>query len=103
MYSITQQILKDVFLLVPSELEQVQIVEYLDKLCYQIDEFISTAKKKINELEDMKAVVISDVVTGKIDVRNVEIPEYEHIDDVVDDGDDEENEEELADAEETEA
>ena len=101
MYSITQQILKDVFLLVPSELEQVQIVEYLDKLCYQIDEFISTAKKKINELEDMKAVVISDVVTGKIDVRDVEIPEYEHIDDVVDDG--EENEEELADAEETEA
>lgn len=99
-YSITQQILKDVFLLVPSELEQVQIVEHLDKLCYQIDEFISTAKKKINELEDMKAVVISDVVTGKIDVRNVEIPEYEHIDDVVDDG--EENEEELADAEETE-
>lgn len=100
MYSITQQILKDVFLFVPSELEQVQIVEHLDKLCYQIDEFISTAKKKINELEDMKAVVISDVVTGKIDVRNVEIPEYEHIDDVVDDG--EENEEELADAEETE-
>lgn len=102
-YSITQQILKDVFLFVPSELEQVQIVEHLDKLCYQIDEFISTAKKKINELEDMKAVVISDVVTGKIDVRNVEIPEYEHIDDVVDDGDDKENEEELADAEETEA
>ena len=102
-YSITQQILKDVFLFVPSELEQVQIVEHLDKLCYQIDEFISTAKKKINELEDMKAVVISDVVTGKIDVRNVEIPEYEHIDDMVDDGDWEENEEELADAEETEA
>lgn len=102
-YSITQQILKDVFLLVPSELEQVQIVEYLDKLCYQIDEFISTAKKKINELEDMKALVISDVVTGKIGVRDVEIPEYEHIDDVVDDGDGEENEEELADAEETEA
>ena len=53
-------------------------------------------------MSELKNRIISDVVTGKIDVRDVEIPEYEHIDDVVDDGDGEENEEELADAEETE-
>lgn len=59
---------------------------------------IVLSKEKL--LSELKNRIISDVVTGKIDVRNVEIPEYEHIDDVVDDG--EENEEELADAEETE-
>ena len=62
---------------------------------------IVLSKEKL--LSELKNRIISDVVTGKIDVRNVEIPEYEHIDDVVDDGDGEENEEELADAEETEA
>lgn len=62
---------------------------------------IVLSKEKL--LSELKNRIISDVVTGKIDVRNVEIPEYEHIDDMVDDGDGEENEEELADAEETEA
>lgn len=61
---------------------------------------IVLSKEKL--LSELKNRIISDVVTGKIDVRNVEIPEYEHIDDMVDDGDWEENEEELADAEETE-
>lgn len=27
----------------------------------------------------MRQSLISDVVTGKIDVRNIEIPQYEHI------------------------
>jgi type I restriction enzyme S subunit len=62
---------------------------------------IVLSKEKL--LSELKNRIIADVVTGKIDVRNVEIPEYEHIDDMVDDGDGEENEEELADAEETEA
>ena len=62
---------------------------------------IVLSKEKL--LSELKNRIISDVITGKIDVRDVEIPEYEHIDDVVDDGDREENEEELADAEETEA
>lgn len=50
-------------------------------------------------LNDLKTTIISDVVTGKIDVRNVEIPAYEHVEDVAGDG--EEIAEELA--EETEA
>ncbi len=64
---------------------------------------MQSKEDQVQELLEAKNSIISDVVTGKIDVRNVEIPEYEHIDDVVDDGDDKENEEELADAEETEA
>ena len=98
-YSITQQILKDVFLLVPSREEQKKIVQYLDNTCSKIDAFIDSTNKKIAELTEMKSVIVSDVVTGKIDVRNVTIPEYEHVDDIVDD-DSENNEETETDGEE---
>lgn len=33
----------------------------------------------------MKSVVVSDVVTGKIDVRGIAVPQYEHIDDIAED------------------
>lgn len=98
-YSITQQILKDVFLLVPSQDEQQKIVQYLDSTCSKIDSLIESTHKKIAELTEMKSVIISDVVTGKIDVRNVTVPEYEHVDDIVDD-DSENNEETETDGEE---
>ena len=84
-FSITQQILKDVFLLVPSQDEQQEIVQYLDSTCSKIDFLIESTHKKIAELTEMKSVIISEAVTGKIDVRNVTIPEYEHVDDIYDD------------------
>ena len=43
-------------------------------------------------MEEYKAKLIADAVTGKIDVREVEIPEYEFVDEDVDsesDGEDE--------------
>lgn len=84
-YSITQQDLKDTFLLIPPENEQKCIVEYLDQICSKIDTLIENMYAKISELDGMKSVIISDVVTGKIDVRGVSVPEYEHVDDVVED------------------
>lgn len=54
--------------------------------------------KIINELEELKKVIISDVVTGKIDVQNVTVPEYEHVDDIADidsEGDEETDESEI--------
>lgn len=84
-YSITQQILKDVFLLVPPQEEQQEIVHYLDSACSKIDFLIENTHKKISELTEMKSVIISHVVTGKIDVRNVTVPKYEHVDDIADD------------------
>lgn len=92
-YSITQQILKDVFLLIPSQDEQQKIVQYLDSTCSKIDSLIESTHKKIAELTEMKSVIISEAVTGKIDVRNITVPEYEHVDDIVDD--DSENKEET--------
>ncbi len=84
-YSITQQILKDVFLLIPPEKEQWEIVKYLDNACSKIDSLIESTYKKIIELIDMKSAIISDVVTGKVDVRGIPVPAYEHVDDIADD------------------
>ena len=53
----------------PPIAEQNEIAEYLDKKCAQIDKLINNYEKQITELNDLKARLISDAVTGKIDVR----------------------------------
>lgn len=98
-YSITQQILKDMFLLIPSQAEQSEIVEYLDLTCTKIDTLIEKEHAQIQQLHDMKNTLISDVVTGKIDVCNVEIPDYEYIEEENDIADDIEDNEELTEEE----
>lgn len=66
---------------------------FLDSKCEEIDNGINLVKEKIFALQELKSVIISDVVTGKIDVRNIPVPAYEHVDDMGDDdgeGNDEE-------------
>lgn len=64
---------------VPSTVEQEEIVTYLDSECGKIDEQLSNLNKQIELLREMNKRIISDVVTGKIDVRGIEIPEYEFV------------------------
>lgn len=44
-------------------------------------------------LRELSARLIADAVTGKIDVRNITVPEYEHADEVSADGGEDESEE----------
>ena len=83
-YSITQKLLKDTFILVPPVNEQEEIVNYLDILCKQTKVLTENLEKKISNLQDLKVRLISDTVTGKIDVRGVKIPEYEFVDETAD-------------------
>ena len=99
--SLSQNLLKTLPIVIPPENEQREIASYLDLKHTEFEKVIEITTKEIEELNELKNTLISDVVTGKIDVRNIEIPAYEHVEDVVGDG--EENAEELADAEETEA
>ncbi len=78
-YSITQKMLKDVFILIPPIDEQEEIIRHLDEVCAKINAAIEITEEKIANLQDLKARLISDVVTGKIDVRNIEIPKYEYV------------------------
>ena len=57
----------------PSKIEQVKIVEYLDKATAKIDKTIKLIEKKIELLEEYKKSLIHYVVTGKINVKEVEI------------------------------
>jgi type I restriction enzyme, S subunit len=55
---------------VPPLPEQQQIVTYLDQKTQEIDQTIETEEKKIEHLKEYRQSLISNVVTGKIDVRD---------------------------------
>ena len=64
--------------------EQRDIVDYLDMKCEAIDNIIAKKYKQIQLLQELKTRLTSDVVTGKIDVCGIEIPEYEFSDEELD-------------------
>lgn len=77
----------------PTLKDQISIVNKLDTICTQINKFKNIKYTEVSRLQELKSSIISDVVTGKIDVRNIPIPEYEHGDDTdVDTSDDTERE-----------
>jgi type I restriction enzyme S subunit len=90
-YSITQGILKQSTVLIPPSDVQKKIVDYLDGRCSDIDRLIESINSKISLLAEYRTSLISDVVTGQIDVRDIEVPEFEYIADDVDDVSDDEN------------
>ena len=68
--------LKGIRIPVPPIEEQIKIAAYLDSIDARIDARI----KEISLLKKYRASISSDIVTGKIDVRGIEIPEYEFVD-----------------------
>lgn len=69
----------------PSFEEQKIIAKKLNLILNKITNFKLRLQSQINNLEQLKQSLISDVVTGKIDVRNISIPEYEKASDIEDD------------------
>ena len=63
--------------------EQDEIVEYIEQAIVKYDAGIANLRQQIACLQDMKTRLISDVVTGQVDVRDIEVPEYEFIEDVI--------------------
>ncbi len=55
---------------IPSHQEQTQIVNFLDHKIERIDDLIATEQRKIELLREYRQSLISEAVTGKIDVRN---------------------------------
>ena len=53
-----------------SDQEQTQITNFLDRKTQRIDELISVEQRKIELLKEYRQSLISEVVTGKIDVRS---------------------------------
>lgn len=63
--SLSQDLLKNLPVVLPSFEEQQQIASYLDIKTSQIDSLISIKQEKIAELKDYKKSVIYEYVTGK--------------------------------------
>ncbi len=66
--------------LIPMD-EQIEIAEYITTEVAKIDNALPTFQKEIELLREYRTRLISDVVTGKIDVRDVVIPDYTPEDD----------------------
>ena len=68
--------------------EQQEIAEYLEEFSIKIDEMISGINREITLVEELRTKLISDAVTGQVDVRDVRIPIYEAETDIIDSEDD---------------
>ena len=64
--------------------EQEEIAEYIEVETKKIDGAIPSIQKEINLLREYRTRLISDVVTGQMDVREIEIPDYTPEDDIED-------------------
>ena len=67
--------------------EQIKIVQAIGDEEQKTKAAIECLKKQIDLLNDLKTRLSSDTVTGKIDVRSIEIPEYEYVDENIDNAD----------------
>ena len=65
----------------PPPEEQDEIVEHIEQAIVKYDAGIANLRQQIACLQDMKTRLISDVVTGQVDVRGIEVPEYEVVED----------------------
>jgi type I restriction enzyme S subunit len=82
--NINSEIVHSLRIPVPPFEEQTAIVEYLDAQTTKIDTAIAAARREIELLREYRERLIADVVTGKVDVREVaarlpeELPEEEN-------------------------
>ena len=58
--------------------DQNEIVEYIEQSLVKYDEAIANLKRQIACLQDMKTRLISDVVTGQVDVRGIKVPDVKY-------------------------
>lgn len=88
--------MKEIPFIVPPADEQIAIVKYIKQALPQYDAAIEKLAEEVAVLEEYKNKIIADTVTGKIDVRGIEIPKYEFVDEDTDadneDGGEEETE-----------
>lgn len=76
--------MKEIPFIVPPADEQIAIVKYIKQALPQYDAAIEKLTEEVAVLEEYKNKVIADTVTGKIDVRGIDIPEYEFVDEDTD-------------------
>ena len=64
---------------IPTIDKQIETVNEIQSIENTTNYTLGIIDKKINHLKQLKQSLISEVVTGQIDIRNVVIPEYEKV------------------------
>ncbi len=72
--------IRKLIIAVPPMKEQQKLIDAANNIEISINQAIQKNKNIILVLEELRTRLISDVVTGKIDVRGITIPEYEFVD-----------------------
>tara|TARA_Y100000296_G_scaffold70990_1_gene86096 strand:+ start:359 stop:1744 length:1386 start_codon:yes stop_codon:yes gene_type:complete len=72
--SIETDYLMNTLLPVPSLACQAEITTYLEKKVKEISSLSDKARETINRLEEYRTALITAAVTGKIDVRDIQVP-----------------------------
>lgn len=95
--SIGYKDIRKLLIAVPPIEEQEKIVESITNCLKPYDKVLESLEAEINSLFDLRTRLISDVVTGQVDVRGIEVPEFEYVGeaDVAGEQDEEETEEEV--------
>jgi type I restriction enzyme S subunit len=70
---------------IPTPEEQQAIAEHLNKQCGRIDKIVDKLNEEITLFAEYRTRLISDVATGKLDVRGVAVPEFDIVEDVAKD------------------
>ncbi len=86
--------IRKLFCTFPNLSTQKQIVSYIEKETFLIDQTIEKAKKEIELIQEYRTRLISNAVTGQIDVRDIAVPDFEEVE-AEPEEEIEENEEEL--------
>lgn len=81
----------DLLIALPSVDEQEKISDIIENKLIKIDLIIEKYSTQIDHLHELRNRLISDVVTGQIDVRDVEVPDFEYIPDEAEDASDDDN------------
>ena len=74
-YGLGQYSINNVYIPIPPELDQLKIINLINKTCLGIDDLIDKSKDSINLLLERRSALISEAVTGQIDVRNYKLKE----------------------------
>ncbi len=72
-FGLTQGAIKDVQICIPPLSEQNKISSYLQEITQDADQLLIKAEQQIQLIQEYRTRLIADIVTGKIDVRNIPI------------------------------
>lgn len=99
---VSPEYIKNFTIGIPPLAEQNSILEEIDRRVSRIDEQIRCENESIGVLFELRTRLISDVVTGQIDVRGIEVPNFDIVEEIDSDDENLDDEDAAEEAEEQE-